>query len=207
MQVRFQLKSQAMSNQTVKLEFTYTEAEYLAAARLLTFRDAEVIFRIVLFSVFLMGAVSILVGLFTDYPWWAACIATALFLAAIYYNALVQQTRKYFRGEPKFRNQYELTFSAEGITFKTAQIDAKLAWSLYTKVLEVSDVYLLIYGKDIRMMTLIPTRVFRNSIQENAFRELIDQHITSRTGTPKLKAREASADEYKPPSLDPPDWR
>ena len=196
-----------MSSQTIKLEFTYTEAEYLAAARLLTFRDAEALFRIILFSVFLMGATSILVGLFTDYPWWAACIGTALLLAAIYYNALVQQTRKYFRGDPKFRDHYELTFSADGITAKTAQLEAKLAWGLYTKALEGANIYVLVYGKDIRMMTLIPKRVFRDSIQEDAFRELIVQHITNGKSSLKLKAKGISAEEYKPSGLNPPDWR
>lgn len=196
-----------MNNQEIKLEFKYTEAEYLSAAGLLTLRDSDMIFRIILFSVFVMASASILTGLMTDYPWWAACIAAALLLAAMYYNGLVGQARRYFRGEPKFQDQYLFIFSDEGVAAKTAQIDTKLSWSLYTKVLEGKGIYLLVYGKDIRMMTMIPKRTFRDSIQENAFRDLLARHITNRTSPPTLNAKERPADEYKPTSLNPPDWR
>src|SRR5882672_7501666 len=110
-----------MNNTDIKLEFTYMEAEYLSAARLLTLRDSNVLFRLILFAVFIVAGASILTALLTDYPWWVAFIATALFLAAIYYNALVQATRKYFRGDPKFQDSYQFTFSDEGVAVKTAQ--------------------------------------------------------------------------------------
>lgn len=191
----------------IKLEFNYTEAEYLAAARLLTFRDSDALFRLILSSILIMGGASILTGLLTDYPWWAACIGTALLLAAVYYNAWVRQMRHYFRGEPKFRDRYQLVFSDEGIAFKTAQIDAKISWDLYTKVLEGAGMYLMVYGDGISMMTVIPKRAFRDAVQENAFRELLARHIDTHTSSRKLKAREVPATEYKPTSLNPPDWR
>lgn len=196
-----------MNSEEIKLEIKYTEAEYLSAAGLLTLRDSDLLFRIILFSVFVMAVASILTGLMTDYPWWAAGIATGLLLAASYYNGLVRQARRYFRGEPKFRDQYQFIFSDEGIAAKTTQIDVKLAWSLYTKVLEADEVYVMVYGKDIRMMTVIPKRAFRDSLQENAFRDLLARHITSRSGSAKLHAKEEPAGEYKPTSLNPPDWR
>ena len=196
-----------MNNHEIKLEFNYTEAEYLSAARLLTFRDSKTVFRIMLTSVYLVGAVSILTGLLTDYPWWAGSIVTSLLLTALFYNGLVRVPRKYFLGDPKFRDHYQFTFSAEGIAVKTAQLDSKLSWSLFTKVIEGSDQYLLVYGKGVRMMTVVPKRVFRDTLQENAFRELVTRHITSQTSSPKLKAKEETADEYKPTSLNPPDWR
>src|ERR1700694_99691 len=121
-----------MNNHEIKLEFNYTEAEYLSAARLLTFRDSRTIFRIMLTSVYLVGAVSILAGLLTDYPWWAGSIDTSLLLTALFYNGLVRVPRKYFLGDPKFRDHYQFTFSVEGIAVKTAQLDSKLSWSLFT---------------------------------------------------------------------------
>lgn len=196
-----------MNNQEIRLEFSYTEAEYLSAARLITFRDSDTLFRLILFAVFIMGAASILTGMLTDFPWWAALIGSAMFLAVMYYNALVQSMRNYFRGDPKFRDQYRFTFSDEGIAVKTPHLDSKLSWSLYTRVLEGSDLYLLVYGKDIRMMTVIPKRAFHDGLQENSFRQLLSRHITTHTSARKLKATEEPADEYKPTSLDPPDWR
>jgi hypothetical protein len=196
-----------MINPEIKLEFSYTEAEYLSAARLLTFRDSNTLFRLILFSVYMMVAASILTGLLTDYPWWVAFIATALFLAALYYNALVQGTRKYFRGDPKLRDNYHFIFSDEGISVKTAQFESKLAWSLYTRVMEGPDMYLLVYGKDIRMMTVVPKRAFHDSRQENAFRELVTRHVHTHSTSLKLKAKEDPPAEYKPTRLEPPDWR
>jgi hypothetical protein len=195
------------NNHEIKLEFNYTEAEYLSAARLLTLRDSKTVFRLILTSVYLVGSVSILTGLLTDYPWWAGSIVTALLLTALFYNGLVRVPRKYFRGDPKFRDHYQLTFSDEGIGVKTAQLDSKLSWSLYSKVIEGSDQYLLVYGKGVRMMTVVPKRVFRDTLQENAFRELVTLHITSSSTPPKLRAKEEPAEEYKPTSLNPPDWR
>lgn len=37
-----------------------------------------------------------------------------------------------FRREPKFRDDYSLAFSPEGIHFRTAHIDSQLQWSLYS---------------------------------------------------------------------------
>jgi hypothetical protein len=196
-----------MNNQEIKLEINYTEAEYLSAARLIILQDSNALFRLILFSVFIMIAASILTGMLTDFPWWAALIGSALFLAVMYYNALVQGTRNYFRGDPKLRDQYRFSFSDEGIAVKTPHFDSKLSWSLYTRVLEGSDMYLLVYGKDIRMMTVIPKRAFADGLQENAFRALLSRHISSHTTSARLKAKEETADEYKPTSLNPPDWR
>lgn len=128
----------------------------------------------------------------------------ALLEGALFYNVLVTLPRKYFRGDAKFRDRYELTFSDEGIKVKTPQIDSKLAWSLYTKVIEGRDMYVLIYGNETRTMTAVPKRAFVNEDQENRFRELITRHIHDHSG---LKHFAPSEPEYKPKSLTPPDWR
>jgi len=196
-----------MSSQQVELEFSYTEAEYLSAARLLIFRDSNALFRLILSSVYIVGVASILTGLLTEYPWWLATIAAAPLVAAIFRNALVQQARRHFRGDRKLRDRYRFIFSDEGIAVNTALFDSRLSWSLYTKVIEGSDTYLLVYGKDIRMMTVVPKRVFRDTQQENGFRELLSRHIISRTASPPLQAIVGPTAEYKPASLNPPDWR
>src|SRR5437879_5265862 len=40
-----------------------------------------------------------------------------------------------FRLEPKYRDDYSLSFSSEGIHFRTVHIDSQLQWSLYSRVL------------------------------------------------------------------------
>jgi hypothetical protein len=67
--------------------------------------------------------------------------------------------------------------------------------------------YLLVYGKETRMMTLVPKRAFQNRMQEDAFRELLARHIRDHTTVRGIKATTESEPEYTPSSLNPPDWR
>jgi hypothetical protein len=81
-----------------------------------------------------------------------------------------------FRREAKFRDEYSLAFSPEGIHFRTAQIDSKLQWNIYTRALVDAHSYLLYYGS--RQFTVIPKRVFESSEQQQAFELLLTQHIS-----------------------------
>jgi len=194
-------------NKQIKLDFHYREDEYLAASRLYLLNSTTSLIRLVLFFVLVTGLLLMLPLLFdVELPVWAILSLTALVEGALLYNVLVKVPRQYFRGDPKFRDQYEMIFSDEGISLKTRQIDSKLAWSLYTRVIEGQSLYLLIYGEDIRTMTLIPKRVFQNKAQETAFRELLKIRIADSS------LRQVSFDtdkesEYQPSSLNPPDWR
>jgi YcxB-like protein len=189
-----------------RIEFTYTEADYLAASRLFFFRSPEVLIRLIVsFILLLIGAV-LITALVSDFPVGAAIALTLLVEAALLYNVLVRAPQQFFRGDGKFRDKYEMTFSDEGLSIKTRQIDSKLAWSLYTKVLEAPNFYLLVYGKEIRMMTMVPKRAFRSQLQENAFRELVARHIATRTTLDKGGKSSQIETEYQPPSS-PPDWR
>jgi hypothetical protein len=80
-----------------------------------------------------------------------------------------------FRREPKFRDEYSLTFSSEGIHFGTAHIDSNLAWNLYSRALVDAHSYLLYYGS--QTFTVIPKRVFQSADQQAAFDQLVTQHV------------------------------
>ena len=196
-----------MDHKQIKLDFHYREAEYLTASHLYLFHSNTTLIRLVLFFVLVTGLLLMLPLLFdVDLPVWSILGLTAGLAGALLYNVLVKIPRQYFRGDPKFRDQYEMIFSDEGISLKTRQIDSKLAWGLYTRVIEGQSLYLLIYGKDIRTMTVIPKRVFQNKAQETAFRELLKIRIADSS------LRQVSFDtdkesEYQPSSLNPPDWR
>jgi hypothetical protein len=81
-----------------------------------------------------------------------------------------------FRREPKFRDEYSLTFSPEGIHFRTATIDSQLQWSLYTRALVDSHSYVLYYGST--QFTVIPKRVFSNAAQQQDFERLLTRHVS-----------------------------
>lgn len=84
-----------------------------------------------------------------------------------------------FRREPKFRDDYSLTFSPEGIHFRTAHIDSQLQWTLYSRALIDAHSYILYYGP--RQFTVIPKRVFQNIAQQQIFEQLLTQHVSEIT--------------------------
>lgn len=85
------------------------------------------------------------------------------------------RTRIEFQRNPKFREEYHLTFSRENIHFKTASLDSTLKWTHYERVIESPTLFLLMYGKG--LYTLIPKRCFDSDEEMNAFRTLVSQTI------------------------------
>ncbi len=62
-----------------------------------------------------------------------------------------------FRSQPKFRDDYSLRFSPQGIHFRTAHIDSDLQWGMYTSALVDAYSFILYYGS--QQFTVIPKRV------------------------------------------------
>src|SRR5262245_42737091 len=156
-----------MEESEVQVEYQYSEAEYLAANRLLFFKSTNALLRVAVFSVLALFVAVVLSLIIEElFPLWASASIVFLFLGVMFYNVLWGLPRKYFRKNASFRDKYQITFSDEGVHVKTSQIDSKLGWGLYTNVLESPEMYLLIYGTDIRMMTAVPKRSFKSSDQE-----------------------------------------
>jgi len=192
--------------QPIQLQFTYTEAEYVSAARLLMLREKTTVIRLTVFFVLiLLGAVLLTITQGFLFPLWAAVLIALLFDLVLVYRIFVDMPKKYFRGDPKLGDEYRLTFSADHIWLQTSQIDSKLAWSLYTRVHENSSLYVIVYGKDGRMMTVVPKRVFASAQEELQFRKLLRERVDGR-----MKVTDASLEarlgEYVP-GTQPPDWR
>src|SRR5215467_1207492 len=164
--------------QPIQLRFSYTESEYLSASRLLLLSETNLVVRlgVLLLLILFVGIVLTIVGDFL-FPIWAVIMLTLLVAAAFVYKAFVDMPRRYFRNNTQARGEYQLTFSSEGVWVQTTGIDSKLAWSLYTRVLENNSLYVVVYGKDARMMTAVPKRVFRTANEELEFRNLLRQHV------------------------------
>ncbi|HMD85030.1 MAG TPA: YcxB family protein [Terriglobia bacterium] len=80
-----------------------------------------------------------------------------------------------FRRNPKYRDDYELTFSPDGIHFRTAHIDSQLQWNLYSRAFIDSHSFVLYSGDD--YFTVIPKRVFESGEQLRAFELLLSQKV------------------------------
>jgi len=81
-----------------------------------------------------------------------------------------------FRRQPKFRDEYSLGFSPQGIHFQTAHIDSDLKWDLYTWALVDAHSFILYYGS--RQFTVIPKRVFESPSQRQEFEQLLRQNVS-----------------------------
>ena len=191
-------------SETVTLRFRHAEDEYAAAVRLYMLRAPSVGLRLAVlvplvaacvFFLFLLFDAGFLFSLATA----AAVVAT---LSAWLFLALPRQR---FRSDPKYRDEYTLEFSDDGIHFTTEAVDARLKWELYNDVLENERFYVLVYGTG--MISVIPKRAFRRPADEARFRELLGRHLLPRAPSARRLGQGAGApEEYTPPEA-PPDWR
>jgi hypothetical protein len=127
---------------TVNLSFRYLESDYVRAmrahyaSRLRLRLDIVVIVATVAFGAYLWRSPNshlygiVVVGI--------AAVFTLMLVAAF---AVIPSV--VFRREPKFRDDYSLTFSPEGIHFRTAHIDSQLQWGMYSRALVDAHSYVL----------------------------------------------------------------
>jgi hypothetical protein len=189
----------------LRLSFTYTEDEYTSAVRFFFTRDSDPRFRAYLGLGFFACAL-LIAWLAGNIYVAAAVLLPGLVVIARYWHGYWALPRSYFRGNPKFRDPYELTFSDDGLLFRSKGVESRLAWDFYTKVLETPEHFFLVYGK--QMFSLLPKRVLRERGEEAALRELLRRKFGARMethGLPAAGAREVGR-EYVPPP-EPPDWR
>ncbi len=192
----------------ISLRFKYTEEEYAAAMRLYIMRSADFITRIAVCALYAIATIFLFTWLGFSFDTevlilfiFASCLP---FLIAFLHLFVLPGQR--FRSDPKFKDEYFLQFSEDGIQFKTAQIDALIQWSLYTKVLENDRFYLMVYGKN--MISVIPKRAFSSAAQEAAFEALLRTKLLTQPEAKRLSASKTTETErpYVPPT-EPPDWR
>lgn len=169
-------------NSIIHLSFRYAENDYARALRAHYASQLRLPLDILVIIV-LIGA--------GFYFWrspklhWLAVggIALALIFATVLIVAFTVIPKLVFRRQPKFREDYSLTFSPEGIHFRTAHIDSQLQWSMYSRALIDAHSYVLYYGS--HQFTVIPKRVFQSAEQREVFEELLTHRI------PKTVRRDA----------------
>jgi YcxB-like protein len=156
---------------TLNLTFRYSENDYVRAMR------AHYADRL---RLWLDISVVVVVGMAGIWLWPSVggkvFLGVSAFFTLLLFAAFVVIPPLSFRREPKFRDEYSLTFSPNGIHFRTAHIDSNLAWNLYSKALVDAYSYVLYYGS--RTFTVIPKRVFQNADQQAVFDQLVTQHIS-----------------------------
>jgi len=193
---------QDRTNEVVRLSFQYAEEEYLAAIRFYFWRSKALLGRaIVIYALFSVGLVLLPLAIGFHLPIWTNLALVAIAGVALFHGYLVDRPRTYFRGDPKFRDEYHLTFTDAGIEFHTQNMSSMTAWNFYSGVVENDSFYFLIYGKNIHTLSIVPKRAFQSSHQETIFRQILRRNVA-----PTLKLSRGERDEA-PQRLQPPDWR
>ncbi len=80
-----------------------------------------------------------------------------------------------FKQSPEAQGIYYLSFTEDGIAFKTNDIDSKLQWSIYGDVIEDEALILLIYGA--WQYSVIPKRCFKDEQELAALSNLLQSKI------------------------------
>jgi len=162
-------------NSTINLSFRYAESDYVRALRAHYATHLRLPLDIAV-TVILAGAGAYLLRS-PSLRWLGITgIVLAVLFALLLVAAFMVIPPLAFRREPKFRDDYSLTFSPEGIHFRTAHIDSRLQWSMYSRALVDAHSYVLYYGT--RQFTVIPRRVFESIEQQQAFEQLLAQRIS-----------------------------
>jgi hypothetical protein len=159
---------------TVNLSFRYAEQDYVRAMR------AHYVSRLRL-PLDIAVIVGVAVG--GAYAWrsgshgWGLtllCVSGTFSLMLVAAFAVIPTIA--FRRQPKFRDDYSLSFSPQGIHFRTAHIDSDLKWSMYTSALVDAYSFILYYGT--HQFTVVPKRVFQDVSQRQTFEQLLMQNVS-----------------------------
>lgn len=159
---------------TVNLSFRYAERDYVRAlrahyaSRLRLPLDIAVIVGVAIIGAYEWRSGSHGLGL--TFLCMSGIFALMLFAAFAVIPTIA------FRRQPKFRDDYSLSFSPQGIHFQTAHIDSDLKWSMYTSALVDPYSFILYYGS--QQFTVIPKRVFRDVSQRQTFEQLLLENVS-----------------------------
>jgi hypothetical protein len=82
--------------------------------------------------------------------------------------------RKWER-EPLYHTEHTVSFSEEGVHFLMGQIESKLDWGYYQRLVETPEGFLLVYGNE--AFNYFPKRTFGNEQMINEFRALAQKKL------------------------------
>ena len=162
-------------NSTVNLVFRYIETDYVHALR--AHYAARLRLRLDVVVVVALTGIGAYLWQSPSSHWLGVtCVSIAALFSLMLAAAFTVIPPLVFRREPKFREEYSLAFSPEGIHFRTAHIDSQLQWSVYSRALIDTHSYILYYGT--RQFTVIPKRVFQSAEQQQTFESLLTRHVS-----------------------------
>ena len=121
-------------NTTINLSFRHAERDYVRAMRAHYFSRLRL--RLDAAVTVILAGIGVYLWRSTTVRWLGiACISITIAFVLLLVAAFTVIPSLAFRREPKFRDDYSLTFAAEGIHFRTAHMDSQRRWSVYSRAL------------------------------------------------------------------------
>lgn len=157
--------------EAIELRFKYTEDEYVSAYRKYFLAKRRPFFLLFLAAGLVAAGIYFLIT-GSDVALTVACTSTGAWLLGLLISSSVLMPRQRFRNNPRFRSEYLLRFTDDGIEFHTNEIDAKISWRIYKQALETKAFFLLSDGG--LTLSVIPKRAFSSAEQELRFKQMVD---------------------------------
>jgi YcxB-like protein len=82
-----------------------------------------------------------------------------------------------YKRNPKYREQYDLGLSPDGLSFRTSTVSSVLKWSLYSSFWETNRAFVLSYGRGIP--TVIPKAAFATPADLDAARTILQAAVVA----------------------------
>jgi hypothetical protein len=160
--------------ESVTIKFRYSVEEYAKAVRLHHAARTNLSLDLVVWVLVLIFGCWMVWD--NEYPWAGyVSLAVGVFWGAMTAFVFFAAPRLAFRSNPKFAEEYELTFTPEHIHFHTPSVDSRLKWSHYSRALVNADFFLLYYGE--HFFTTLPKRVFADSEALQVFESLLARFV------------------------------
>lgn len=158
----------------VRLRFVNSETDYIEASIACSYGSRRARFDLIIEILALFAGIILLGILSFSWIWVLLIIGSIAGLTIRILGYFVLPKMRY-RREPKYKDEYLLDFDDEGIRFKTDRLESRLEWSLYNKVIETANLYILVYGKF--NFSIIPKRALMTEPDKMEFNMLINKHI------------------------------
>lgn len=162
-------------NDPIAITFKFTRDEYVRAMRRHYKSGLKVPRDVIVGVAGIAGGLYVALASSLGWIGWLLFSLSAILLAMVAYAKFALPTVIY-NSEPKLRNEYRLSFSDDGIGFKTDGIDSTLQWSVYESWLSDDDFYILYHGR--RGLTVIPRRALALGNADTRLREILERRVS-----------------------------
>ncbi|MGH4137822.1 YcxB family protein [Clostridium sp.] len=158
----------------VRINFRYSEDEYVAAVQWYYFKNQLIRIYILVASIFVCTGLYFLflgkkpvVGL--------VLVISGALIYILYVYIVMLNPRKFFKTQSKLKEELFFTFTEEGVLFKFGEEAKNLKWNYYSGYKENKNYFYLIYGKN--LFTIIPKRSFKNDAKITKLRKLLNTNF------------------------------